>query len=146
MVNFDGRTLNRKCTEHQYPNFGLPTNMRTGVLWMRTRGKMADAEMGSEVAETSAHNLTITEDQNASISTEDTLEKEAIEEPYSYGFSLPGYYEMCLQYYHKGIYIIIRTEHSVILSVSAYIFISSVCVSSLREVTVQSSRLICPYF
>ena len=72
--------------------------MRNSVLLVRTRGNMADAERNTEIAENS-HDLTITEDQNTSIGVP---EKEAKEEPYNYGYSLPEYYKLCLQYYHKG--------------------------------------------
>ena len=75
--------------------------MRKCVLLARTRGNMADAERSSEIAENS-HELTITEEQNTSIEENEKPEKEAKEEPYNYGYSLPEYYKLCLQYYHKG--------------------------------------------
>ncbi|CAH3122742.1 unnamed protein product [Porites lobata] len=61
---------------------------------------MADAERSSEIAENS-HELTITEEQNTSIEENEKPEKEPREEPYNYGYSLPEYYKLCLQYYHK---------------------------------------------
>ena len=75
--------------------------MRVCVLLVRTRGNMADGEPNPEIAE-NPQDLTITEDQNTSIETEDAQEKGAKEEPYNYGFSLLEYYKLCLQYYHRG--------------------------------------------
>lgn len=62
---------------------------------------MADAEGNTDIAE-SYHDLTITDDQNSSVETEGAAETEVKEQPYNYGFSLPEYYKLCLQYYHKG--------------------------------------------
>ena len=75
--------------------------MRIGVLWESTRGKMADGERNTEIAENSLE-LTIIEEQNTSIEAEGAPEKGAKDEPYNYGYSLPEYYKLCLQYYHKG--------------------------------------------
>lgn len=75
--------------------------MRVRVLLVRTRGNMADGEPNLEIAE-NPQDLTITEDQNTSIETGGTQDKGAKEEPYNYGFSLPEYYKLCLQYYHRG--------------------------------------------
>lgn len=75
--------------------------MRVRVLLVRTRGNMADGEPNLEIAE-NPQDLTITEDQNNSIETGGAQEKGAKEEPYNYGFSLPEYYKLCLQYYHRG--------------------------------------------
>ena len=75
--------------------------MRVCVLLVRTRGNMADGEPNPEMAE-NPQDLTITEDQNTSIETEGAQERGAKEEPYNYGFSLPEYYKLCLQYYHRG--------------------------------------------
>ena len=75
--------------------------MRSCVLLVRTRGNMADGELNTEIAE-NPQDLTITEDQNTSIEAEGAQDKETKEEPYNYGFSLPEYYKLCLQYYHKG--------------------------------------------
>lgn len=75
--------------------------MRVRVLLVRTRGNMADSEPNPEMAE-NPQDLTITEDQNTSIETEGAQERRAKEEPYNYGFSLPEYYKLCLQYYHRG--------------------------------------------
>ncbi|XP_078350181.1 Golgi resident protein GCP60-like [Oculina patagonica] len=61
---------------------------------------MADGEPNTEIAE-NPQDLTITEDQNTSIEVEGAQEKETKEEPYNYGYSLPEYYKLCLQYYHK---------------------------------------------
>lgn len=75
--------------------------MRSSVLWVSTRGNMADGGPSTEIAENS-HDLTITEDQNTSVEAQGAPEKEKKEEPYNYGYSLPEYYKLCLQYYHKG--------------------------------------------
>ena len=76
--------------------------MRVRVLLVRTRGNMADGETNREFAAENPQDLTITEDQNTSIETEGAQEKGVKEEPYNYGFSLPEYYKLCLQYYHRG--------------------------------------------
>ncbi|EDO39150.1 predicted protein, partial [Nematostella vectensis] len=62
---------------------------------------MADDQQSRE-AESSPHNLTITDDQNASINISNgALGNEADSQPYKYGFSLQQYYKYCLKYYHR---------------------------------------------
>lgn len=75
--------------------------MRASMLLVRTRGNMAEGEGNNDIVE-SSHDLTITDDQNASGETEGASETGEKELPYNYGFSLPEYYKLCLQYYHKG--------------------------------------------
>lgn len=75
--------------------------MRASMLLVRTRGNMAEGEGNSDIVE-SSHDLTITDDQNASGEIEGASEIGEKELPYNYGFSLPEYYKLSLQYYHKG--------------------------------------------
>lgn len=91
------------CCDSFHFRFRFPQSMcmRSSVLWLGTRGNMADAERNTEIVENS-HDLTITEEQNTSIEANAAPEKETKEEPYNYGFSLLEYYKLCLQYYHKG--------------------------------------------
>ncbi|RMX48180.1 hypothetical protein pdam_00015382 [Pocillopora damicornis] len=74
--------------------------MRASMLLVRTRGNMAEGEGNNDIVE-SSHDLTITDDQNASGETEGASEIGEKELPYNYGFSLPEYYKLSLQYYHK---------------------------------------------
>lgn len=63
---------------------------------------MADGQRNTETITENSHNLTITEDRNFAADISQDQEQEAKEPPYKYGYSLPEYYKLCLQYYHKG--------------------------------------------
>ena len=62
---------------------------------------MADGRCDTEITE-NPHNLTIIEDQNYGVDVSGATKKESEEVPYKYGYPLPEYYKLCLQYYHKG--------------------------------------------
>lgn len=62
---------------------------------------MADGQRNTETISENSHNLTITEDRNFAADISQDQEQEAKEPPYKYGYSLPEYYKLCLQYYHK---------------------------------------------
>lgn len=67
-----------------------------------TRGNMADGQRNTETITENSHNLTITEDRDFAADISQDQEQEVKEPTYKYGYSLPEYYKLCLQYYHKG--------------------------------------------
>lgn len=63
---------------------------------------MADGRRNTEIISENSHDLTITEDRNFAADISEDQEQGTKEPPYKNGYSLPEYYKLCLQYYHKG--------------------------------------------